>query len=90
MGGNTDKVKERILTRLLEGATNIGSKDLIDALEELRERRKNDKPEYHAALSWQNTPRGIVTVHCICGEVTEHRVPLKFIDDFKCPKAPKE
>jgi hypothetical protein len=28
----------------------------------------------------------ITSVECNCGELTKYKVPLKLIDDFKCPK----
>lgn len=83
-----DKVEDITLSRLRTAAKEFGSKSLIAVLEELLERRKNDKPDSHEALSWKESKVGIYAVQCTCGEVTEHRVPLTNIEDFKCPKSP--
>ena len=40
----------------------------------------------HIPISFSGKGNHIVKVICSCGEVTEFKVPLRDLDDFKCPK----
>jgi hypothetical protein len=45
--------------------------------------------KHHYPLTHKASLNCIYEVVCLCGEVTNYKVPLKTIDDFECPKERK-
>lgn len=63
---------------------------LLKELKELREKKK-EKKIYHYPMGYVYVKKGssrIKRVACNCGEVTNYKIPLLAIQDFKCPKDP--
>ena len=61
----------------------------LSFLKELLEFRKKKQEEHsdHYAISYKLNKKGrVIRVGCKCGEVTNYKVALNTIDDFKCPQ----
>lgn len=76
----SDKVSDEILEMRISNA-----EEKLSILYELKERRKQPKV-IHRVRDYQARLKQVISVTCACGEVTEFKVPLKTLEDFKCPK----
>jgi hypothetical protein len=62
----------------------------LNLLLELQKSRNAEKPSEHRWTEFKKA-RGRATISevtCSCGKTTRYIVPLKLLDDFKCPKDP--
>ena len=58
-----------------------------ESLQELKLSRKQHKPVKFETVKFKTRLFGRVnSVTCACGKVTNYKVPLISIDEFKCPK----